>query len=48
MSIIGILSSNLFAAGAAHHTQSSQNHPSNFLQIKAEPPAPLRRRVPAA
>jgi outer membrane protein assembly factor BamD (BamD/ComL family) len=36
MSIIGILSSNLFAAGAAHHTQSSQNHPSNFLQIKTE------------
>jgi hypothetical protein len=36
MSIIGILSSNLFAAGAAHHTQSSQNNPSNFEQIKTE------------
>jgi hypothetical protein len=36
MSIIGILSSNLFAAGAAHNTQSSQNTPSNFEQIKTE------------
>jgi hypothetical protein len=36
MSIIGILSSNLFAAGAAHNAQSSQNTPSNFQQIKTE------------
>jgi outer membrane protein assembly factor BamD (BamD/ComL family) len=36
MSIIGILSSNLFAAGAAHNTQSSQNNPSRFQQIRAE------------
>jgi len=36
MSIIGILSSNLFAAGAALNTQSSQNTPSKFQQIKAE------------
>ena len=36
MSLIGILSSNLFAAGAAQNTQSSQNTPSNFQQIKAE------------
>ena len=36
MSLIGILSSNLFAAGAAHNTQSSQNNPSNFEQIKTE------------
>jgi hypothetical protein len=36
MSLIGILSSNLFAAGAAHNTQSSQNNASNFEQIKTE------------
>ena len=36
MSIIGILSSNLFAAGAAHNAQSSQNNPFNFEQIKTE------------
>ncbi len=36
MSIIGILSSNLFAAGEAHNTQSSQNNPSKFQQIKTE------------
>jgi outer membrane protein assembly factor BamD (BamD/ComL family) len=36
MSIIGILSSNLFAAGAAPNTQSSQNNPSKFQQIKTE------------
>jgi outer membrane protein assembly factor BamD (BamD/ComL family) len=36
MSIIGILSSNLFAAGEAHSTQSSQNNPSKFQQIKTE------------
>src|ERR1700674_3909600 len=36
MSIIGILSSNLFAAGAAHNTQSSQNNPTDFQQIKTE------------
>ncbi|HWX37957.1 MAG TPA: hypothetical protein VNY09_01880 [Candidatus Sulfotelmatobacter sp.] len=39
MSIIGILSSNLFAAGAAQNTQSAQNtgnNPSKFQQIKAE------------
>jgi outer membrane protein assembly factor BamD (BamD/ComL family) len=36
MALIGILSSNLFAAGAAHTTQSSQNNPSNFEQIKTE------------
>jgi len=36
MSIIGILASNLFAAGAAQNTQSSQNAPSKFQQIKAE------------
>ena len=36
MSLIGILSSNLFAAGVAHNTQSSQNNPSNFEQIKTE------------
>ena len=36
MSIIGILSSNLFAAGAAQNTQSSQNNPSKFQQIKTE------------
>jgi outer membrane protein assembly factor BamD (BamD/ComL family) len=36
MSIIGILSSNLFAAGAAQNAESSQNAPSNFQQIKTE------------
>ncbi len=36
MSLIGILSSNLFAAGAAQNNQSSQNTTSNFQQIKAE------------
>jgi outer membrane protein assembly factor BamD (BamD/ComL family) len=36
MSIIGILSSNLFSAGAAQNTQSSQNNPSVFQQIKTE------------
>jgi len=36
MSLIGILSSNLFAAGSAQNTQSSQNNPSKFQQIKAE------------
>ncbi len=36
MSIIGILSSNLFSAGAAQNTRSSQNTPSNFQQIKTE------------
>jgi outer membrane protein assembly factor BamD (BamD/ComL family) len=36
MSIIGILSSNLFTAGEAHNTQSSQNNPSKFQQIKTE------------
>jgi outer membrane protein assembly factor BamD (BamD/ComL family) len=36
MSIIGILSSNLFAAGAGQNTQSSQNNPSKFQQIKTE------------
>ena len=36
MSIIGILASNLFAAGAAHNNQSSQNTPSKFQQIKTE------------
>ncbi len=36
MSIIGILSSNLFSAGAAQNTQSSQNNPSKFQQIKTE------------
>ena len=36
MSIIGILSSNLFAGGAAPNTQSSQNNPSKFQQIKTE------------
>jgi outer membrane protein assembly factor BamD (BamD/ComL family) len=35
MSIIGILASNLFAAGTAQNTQSSQNAPSKFQQIKA-------------
>lgn len=36
MSIVGILASNLFAAGAAHSTQNSQNNPSKFQQIKTE------------
>jgi hypothetical protein len=36
MSIIGILSSNLFSAGAAQNTQSTQNTPSAFQQIKTE------------
>jgi len=39
MSIIGILSSNLFAAGLNHNaqnTQTVQNTPSTFQQIKAE------------
>jgi len=36
MSIIGILSSNLFAAGAARNTQSSQSNPADFQQIKTE------------
>jgi ribosomal protein S20 len=36
MSIIGILSSNLFSSGAAQNTQSSQNNPSVFQQIKTE------------
>jgi hypothetical protein len=36
MSIIGILSSNLFSAGAAPNTQSSQNAPSTFQQIRTE------------
>lgn len=36
MSLIGILTSNLFAAGSAPNTQSSQNNPSKFQQIKTE------------
>lgn len=39
MSIVGILSSNLFAAGAAHlsgNTQNSGSDPSQFQQIKTE------------
>jgi outer membrane protein assembly factor BamD (BamD/ComL family) len=36
MSIIGILSSNLFSAGAAQNTQSSQGGSSLFQQIKTE------------
>jgi outer membrane protein assembly factor BamD (BamD/ComL family) len=36
MSIIGILSSNLFSAGAIQNTQSSQKTPSTFQQIKTE------------
>jgi len=36
MSIIGILSSNLFSSGAAQNTQSSQSNPSAFQQIKSE------------
>ncbi len=36
MSIIGILSSNLFSAGATQNTQTSQNAPSTFQQIKTE------------
>ena len=36
MSIIGILSSNLFSAGAAQNTRNSQNNPSKFQQIRTE------------
>jgi len=36
MLIIGILSSNLFSAGASQNTQGSQNTPSVFQQIKTE------------
>jgi outer membrane protein assembly factor BamD (BamD/ComL family) len=36
MSIIGILSSNLFSAGATQNPQSTQNTPSKFQQIKTE------------
>jgi hypothetical protein len=36
MSIIGILSSNLFSAGAAQKTHSTQDIPPNFEQIKTE------------
>jgi outer membrane protein assembly factor BamD (BamD/ComL family) len=36
MSIIGILSSNLFSAGAAQTTPGSQGNPSAFQQIKTE------------
>ena len=36
MSIIGILSSSLFSAGAAQTTPSSQGNPSAFQQIKTE------------
>ena len=36
MSLIGVLSSNLFAAGAAHHTQNSQKNPSDFQQFETE------------
>jgi outer membrane protein assembly factor BamD (BamD/ComL family) len=36
MSIIGILSSNLFTAGAAQNTPSAQPNPSAFQQIKTE------------
>jgi|SRR5580704_3017419 outer membrane protein assembly factor BamD (BamD/ComL family) len=36
MSIIGILSSNLFSAGPAQNTQSTPNTPSTFQQIKTE------------
>jgi outer membrane protein assembly factor BamD (BamD/ComL family) len=36
MSIIGILSSSLFSTGAAQNTQSTQNTPSTFQQIKTE------------
>ena len=36
MSLIGILSSNLFAAGPAQNTQNSPNNPSKFQQIKTE------------
>jgi outer membrane protein assembly factor BamD (BamD/ComL family) len=39
LSLIGLLSSNLFSAGAAQNsqsTQSVQNTPSTFQQIKAE------------
>lgn len=33
---MGILSSNLFAAGGAQNSQSSQNHVSGFQQIRTE------------
>jgi len=36
MSLIGILTSNLFAAGPAQNTQSSQSNPSKFPEIKTE------------
>lgn len=36
MSIVGILSSNLFSAGASQNTQSSQNNASKFQQITSE------------
>ena len=36
MSIIGILSSNLFSAGATQNPQSNQNTPSKFQQIRTE------------
>jgi outer membrane protein assembly factor BamD (BamD/ComL family) len=36
MSIIGILSSNLFSTGGAHSTQISQNNPTAFQQVKTE------------
>lgn len=36
MSIMGILSSNLFAAGGVQNSQSSQNHVSGFQQIRTE------------
>jgi outer membrane protein assembly factor BamD (BamD/ComL family) len=36
MSIVGILSSNLFSAGAAQNTPSAQPNPSAFQQIKTE------------
>jgi hypothetical protein len=36
MSIVGILSSNLFSAGSAQNTPSAQPNPSAFQQIKTE------------
>jgi outer membrane protein assembly factor BamD (BamD/ComL family) len=36
MSIVGILSSNLFSAGTVQNTQSNQNSPTVFQQIKSE------------
>jgi len=36
MSLIGVLSSNLFAAGASHHSQNSQKTPSDFQQFETE------------